>query len=76
MHKHTKQQKEQRVIANYLRFYSWLISPKSCTSWIYHVDKLSALERNIFILKGVLMTCIIFKNDHPLIMQQWGKDYI
>ena len=69
MHKYTKQQKEQRVIVNYLRrLYSWLISPKSCTSWIYHLDDLSALERNTFIRKTVLMIRILFKNDYSLTM--------
>lgn len=67
MHKYTKPQKEQRVIVNYLRrLYSWLISPKSYPSWIYHLDDLSALERNTFIRKTVLTIRILFKTDYSL----------
>lgn len=47
MHKYAKQQKEQKLPANYLkRCCFWLISPKSCNVWIQHFDDLSALGRN------------------------------
>lgn len=69
--------KENKDVANYLRrFYSWLISPKLCTGWICHLNYLSALDRNTFISKRVLMILVLIKTEHSLTVPQWGKNYI